>query len=202
MRREWGARGRYTLGVQTLWQWDRAIFQAINRGWHDDRATPFWNAITWTGLGTIQAAILLLCLLHQPWRRACLGAGISGIVAGIIRYPIALWCARARPSVYLETLVLEPTSNARSFPSGHATGAFAIALFFCLVALRAGRPWFVVPALVWSTLVGLSRVYMGVHWPFDVVGAFGMGLIAAGATFWFMENGAVQNNDELTSPPN
>ena len=192
--------------MQNLWRWDRELFEAINRGWHNDRATPVWNAITWTGLGTIQAAILLVCLLHRPWRAACLGAGLAGILAGIIRYPIALLAARARPSVYLDTLILEPTTNARSFPSGHATGAFAIALFFCLVAIRCGRPLLMVPALTWAVLVGLSRVDLGVHWPLDVVGGFGVGLFAAGIVFWLVEPRGWfepdQKREELTAPPN
>lgn len=131
---------------------------------------------------------------------------MAGILAGIIRYPIALWCGRARPSVYLDTLILEPTTNARSFPSGHATGAFAIALFFCLAAIRCGRPALMLPALTWAILVGLSRVYLGVHWPLDVVGGFGVGLVAAGILFWLAEPRGWfepdQKREELTAPPN
>ena len=176
--------------MKAIWDWDQAVFKAINRGWHSDSATLFWNAVTWSGLGTIQGLLLLLLAIHRPWRVPALLAGLSGIIAGILRYPIALWVGRPRPSsgdLFPFALIIEPTQNMRSFPSGHTTGAFAIAWFAAYLSWRAGKPGLGLAALFWALLVGISRIYMGVHWPTDIIGGAGMGLVGAGITIWWSE---------------
>lgn len=66
-----------------------------------------------------------------------------------------------------------PTSP--SFPSGHASGAFASAVVIALLVPRLRAP-----ALILATLVALSRVYLGVHFPLDVtVGALLGAAVAA-----------------------
>jgi len=78
-------------------------------------------------------------------------------------------------------------SNASmSFPSGHATGSAAVATLVAYVAVRRNiQPWFVASmAVLYVALVGISRVYLDVHWASDVLGgwvvggSFGLGCCA------------------------
>jgi undecaprenyl-diphosphatase len=63
-----------------------------------------------------------------------------------------------------------------SFPSGHASRTFALAGFVLLrFRWRVG-----VPALAFATLVGYSRIYLGLHWPTDVIGGALLGVAVAG----------------------
>ena len=83
---------------------------------------------------------------------------------------------RTRPYVLEESLtVLTHLPSDWSFPSGHAGAGFAVAWAMFLVM---PRKWGV-PAVIVAALVALSRVYVGVHYPTDVIAGTVLGMIAA-----------------------
>jgi undecaprenyl-diphosphatase len=88
---------------------------------------------------------------------------------------------RARPELAhpgtAEPLVTTPTSY--SFPSGHAATAFATATVIALL-----HPRLRVPAFALATLVGLSRVYLGVHFFFDVLAGAALGIAVGWTAVW------------------
>lgn len=92
-----------------------------------------------------------------------------GIVTELLRF---VW-ARPRPFVALGFTPLVSESSA-SFPSGHATFFFALALAIFYFNKKWGT-WF----LVLSLLVGVGRIFVGVHWPSDIVG----GIVVAYLSF-------------------
>lgn len=74
---------------------------------------------------------------------------------------------------------LVDTEGGYSLPSGHAQGAAAI---LATLARRLARPWFSALAALLILLIGISRIYLGVHYPADVLAGWAVGLTVAYAT--------------------
>jgi undecaprenyl-diphosphatase len=79
-------------------------------------------------------------------------------------------------------LVKETCGGYYSYFSGHASNSMAVAVFFGLIFKRL---WRFVPVLLvlWSLLVGYSRIYIGVHYPLDVLSGFAFGGISGALTY-------------------
>jgi undecaprenyl-diphosphatase len=77
--------------------------------------------------------------------------------------------ARSRPPAAHS---LAPETGSNSFPSGHTSFAVSLAIAVCLLA--AGTRWFrlaVVLGTLWTLLIGFGRLYIGAHYPLDVLGS-------------------------------
>ena len=96
---------------------------------------------------------------------------VMGVAKAIVRFP--------RPWLVIDNLetVRQNTATGYSFPSGHTTGA---ASAYSSIAVSFRKRWLSVLCAVMILLVGLSRMYLCVHWPMDVVGGI---LIGCGVTF-------------------
>jgi len=108
---------------------------------------------------------------------------VALVAADLIAEGISLglrdWIGRRRPPlVYPDPKPLVSVPHSGAFPSGHTTTAFA-----CATVLAWASPRLAVPAFVLAAAIGFSRIYVGVHWPLDVLGGAVLGtLIGLGAT--------------------
>lgn len=66
-----------------------------------------------------------------------------------------------------------PTASGSSFPSGHTSQAFAVAT---IISLNYSKPAVTIPLFLWAGLIGYGRVYLGVHYPTDIVGGMIVGV--------------------------
>lgn len=98
------------------------------------------------------------------------------VAVEVIDVGLKLLFRRPRPQLFFEI----PRPHDFSFPSGHAMGAIAI-YGMCAVVIARLRPrWRVVLAIatpIAVLLIGLSRVFLGVHWPTDVLGGYAIGVV-------------------------
>jgi len=93
------------------------------------------------------------------------------------------WVGRIRPCHVLNGVhLLTDCNTSYSFPSSHAVNIFAAAFFLSQPLIRLSPLLYGIAAVV-----GYSRVYMGLHYPFDVVGGAGIGLLIAWPMRWLKD---------------
>ncbi|MBS1715921.1 MAG: phosphatase PAP2 family protein [Armatimonadetes bacterium] len=131
------------------------------------------------------AAAALFGLFSGLDRAVAGRALVSLAVAGLLRLGIVQFLPRARPSNLEFSMPLEDLHGSTSFPSGHATTSFAVAAVVCWCYGKGAKGTWAAWILVWAVLVGLSRVYVGVHFPSDVIAAALLGLASGSLVFWF-----------------
>ncbi len=97
------------------------------------------------------------------------------------------WVGRPRPcqdeALKQAVRLLVPCGSGYSFVSAHAANHFGMAVFFCIVLHALGR-WWMGFAIGWASLIGLAQVYVGVHYPSDIVGGALLGTAIGTATAW------------------
>ncbi|MDO8308668.1 MAG: phosphatase PAP2 family protein [Actinomycetota bacterium] len=167
--------------TRPLIAWEESV-----NGWFVDHRTPFLNTLTQAGstlADTFSCIALLIVMVVVTrlwlgrWREPLvLGAAIMGELLVFLIVTAAV--QRDRPDV-LQLDAAPPTS---SFPSGHT--AAAVALYGCIAVIvnrEMRTKWLalLIAAASWAVpaVVGISRVYRGMHYPVDVIfGYIGGGL--------------------------
>ncbi|GAA2912748.1 hypothetical protein GCM10020221_05630 [Streptomyces thioluteus] len=150
-----------------------------------DVAVSAARALTATGTGVVPYAVAAAAGLLVR-RRLAYAAGAVAVLAcgqGLRRLVLAL-AARPRPPA----ADWATHASGFSFPSGHATTtAIAAGLLATAVAVRVSsrERWPVVAVVVcWAVSVGLTRVYLGVHWLTDVVAGWAFAVAWLGGCAW------------------
>ncbi|GAB2611741.1 phosphatase PAP2 family protein [Novilysobacter erysipheiresistens] len=124
--------------------------------------------------------VLVLVLLAVRRLRAATFAAVALAGSGLLNVGTKLVFARDRPSLW-ESITPELTY---SFPSGHAMGSATLAWVVVLLAWRTRWRWPVFAVAVPSVLlVGFSRVYLGVHYPSDILAGWAAASVWAAATY-------------------
>lgn len=150
-------------------EFDRRTLLAI----HDHLASPFLDDVMQVltrGGGTrfVYMAVVLLALIAVLRRRTpdAIVIVVAVITAKALNLGLKFAFDRERPDLW-DHLVRESTP---SFPSGHSAGAAAVA---CAAVLIARDTRWRIPVLVggiiYTALIGFTRLYLGVHYPTDVL---------------------------------
>jgi len=168
--------------LERMVQLDEAVLRWFN-GLAGPRLDAFFVAASHAGYeyGVIPADVLLslVLLLKKKWREATF-ASVSFVGSALLNMAAKHGFQRERPSLW-ESIAPETTF---SFPSGHAMGSMTLAMVAVLLAWRTRWRWPVLSAaLVFVLVVGLSRLYLGVHYPSDVLAGWAAGLAWVAGTY-------------------
>lgn len=149
--------------------WEASLFQMVY-GWPDS-LFPVFIVITQMGSILMLGALAGLYLLKRKYHillRLLMSGLLAYLAAGFAK---DIW-GRGRPSeLLLDIVSLDFIVRGPGFPSGHV--ALATALAF-VIGHYLPRKYHWLP-VVWIVGVGLSRMYLGVHVPLDIVGGFAIG---------------------------
>ncbi len=142
-------------------------------------STPFldviMNAITFAGEQLIFIAVITYIIWNVSKQGGYIltytlmsSSALNGILKLIVHSP--------RPFQVIEGIEGKrlATAEGYAFPSGHTQGATT---FYTSIALTFKKRPLMILAILLSLLVAISRLYLGVHWPIDVIGGFTLGIL-------------------------
>jgi undecaprenyl-diphosphatase len=161
------------------------LFYFINLGM--DNSLLDLIMISITNFGSLIAWCIICVLLFVFGGKNGKKVAILGLAALFISnltvVLLKLMIAEPRPFLTLPNVeLLVPENEIYSFPSGHTASSFAAALIIGLkyrLNLKGRTYRLVYPLLAFATIIGFSRIYIGVHYPLDVVFGAAVGIISA-----------------------
>jgi len=167
---------------------DRAVFTFVNQTLANPVTDSIMPIITNDNVLRVLYAAILAVLLIFGRKRFVWVAVFSLVVVALTDQSSSAWLkpwlARLRPCKVMEVrLLVDGCGAGYSFPSSHATNLFGQALFFGLL-YKKYVPYFI----LFAFLVGLSRVFVGVHYPLDVVGGMILGGAEGALAAWALWN--------------
>lgn len=187
---------------EQLLQLDFALFQLINEQWHNgflDTVLPFWRSQYFWGPLYL---FFLVFMLYNYHPKTVLGISVflllafflsDQLSAGVIKSLIPRLRPCRTPELAETVRLLVPCGSGKSFVSAHATNHFAIAVYVGRM-FRHEFKWLLPVLLVWAASIAYAQVYVGLHFPTDVVAGAVLGVIIGGlvsrvANIWLGKQG-------------
>lgn len=191
--------------LETLLQLDTNLLLFFN-GQH----SPFWDRFFWLFSSTViwlplYASLLFAIFKAHGWRGLWTLLAIALVItlcdqiaSGLLK-PLF---ERPRPSrePALEGLIHLVNSyrgGRFGFVSSHASNSFGLALFTSLLFRKPGYVFFI---FMWALLNSYSRIYLGVHYPGDIVGGMLVGLLSAGLVYFLYKRFTNRLQTPLSNP--
>lgn len=167
------------LAVSLIWSVGQTIdvwfFMLLNaRGrrsaWLD------WLMLAFTQLGNFIFAMILTTILYLTGNHTLAYELVLGtMVLGLIVTTMKILIRRTRPYIKLENIrIVGSRASGQSFPSGHTSQAFFLAT---LLSHYFGAGMYTGALYMIAALVGLTRIYVGMHYPRDVLGGAMVGIV-------------------------
>ena len=155
---------------------DLYLFQLINQfalrfAWLDSLGIFFAGYFEFV---LLFALLVFLAVRFQKYWKMVAGAILSAVLTRLVIVNIIRWIwHRPRPFVEHNVNLLLQHADEGAFPSGHAAFYFAIATIVFLYNKKAGILFFIA-----SFLISLGRVFVGIHWPTDILAGAAVGILS------------------------
>jgi undecaprenyl-diphosphatase len=172
--------------------WNYPLFTLINRDWaHEvlDMVLPLTrNKLTWVPVYMALAAYFVAKHRKEWWRPVLIVVmafmAANTVAAEVLKPLFGVLRPCNDPTVVAEVVLRVDCGPGKSFPSAHAANHFAISICLLFVLTKRSAIWPALPLLLWAALVAYAQVYVGVHYPYDVLAGAALGsLVGAGVGF-------------------
>jgi undecaprenyl-diphosphatase len=170
--------------TESLKQIDVDVFRALNLAGSNEILDAIMILLTVLGF-TYVITLLSVPLWLSKKREAAVDLVFLVIVVSVVTELVKILVDRQRPYLELSGVHTLISSSGPSFPSAHASRAFAVAFLLWMNTRRS----FGFLAFIVAALIAISRVYLGVHWPSDILFGALFGLVLAALFFYYQKNG-------------
>ena len=178
------------ISGQKIVQFDQTVISFI-QGFESSTLTTIMKFFTYIGsfpsvlVISILATLFLYFVLNHRTGLLLFGATVIG--TPIINQILKQFFHRARPDLHRLIEI-----GGYSFPSGHAMNAFAVygILAFLLwrhIPTRLGRTILIIISSIFILMIGTSRIYLGVHYPSDIIGGYFASGFWLAISIWFFQ---------------
>ena len=171
--------------LDTLLKWDRYLFYKINNDWTHplfDSIAPWWRyQNAWLPLYLFLFLFLLMNYGWRIWPFLVTTALTITVTDQLSSHIIKLYVNKPRPCrdplVEHVRLLVDGCPANPGFTSSHATNHFGIACLFYFVLKPVFKGWSWL-WFAWAGTVSYAQIYIGIHFPLDVLGGVILGCIA------------------------
>jgi undecaprenyl-diphosphatase len=160
--------------MEKLIELDMKLFTLLN-GWHSDFFDPIMVFLSkvWVWV-PLYLAVLIYLFFTRKWKVALLAVTVivlaylaSEHISVFIKDSVARLRPCEEPLLVNSVRMLEPHGSLYGFVSGHACNTFC---FAALTAQIIRKRVYSILIFIWATLVSYSRIYVGKHYPADIIG--------------------------------
>lgn len=168
-------------------QWDKDLFvylNSIHHPWLDPIMAFLSSYVSWA---IVCFGVIILMIYKNKNRGVTaslfmlLGLGINSLTNNLIKLVIM----RPRPGseIPLQEIIrqLEDVGSSYSFFSAHSSNSICLALF---VALYFRNKYYSIVAFAWAVIVAYSRIYVGKHYPLDIMVGIMFGIFTGYLSYW------------------
>jgi undecaprenyl-diphosphatase len=172
--------------IQTLSDWDKSAFLYLN-GHHNELMDYVMTLFTFTPTWLLFYGVTLYVIIRKYGRKSipillslALIILLSDQISGLLKHSIMRLRPSNDPVMIPLAHVFYKSGGLYGFVSAHAANAFSFATFSSLLFRSKGYAMFILP---WACLIAYTRIYLGVHYPGDILGGAMLGALIGWGVF-------------------